>query len=147
MKVAGKSGGCPAKKFKAKGTSCRVSSGPWDQAETCDGALPFCPTDKKLAKGTVCRMTSGPCDASEMCDGASAACPVDGNKADGTSCAAVMGARRGERAGARVRDAALDGAGVGCRSGYTAAANFGRACRRWFGMPPRRYRNEVLKRR
>jgi AraC-like DNA-binding protein len=34
---------------------------------------------------------------------------------------------------------------VGYRLGYTEPANFGRACRRWFGSGPRAYRSQPVR--
>ncbi|HEV7733767.1 MAG TPA: AraC family transcriptional regulator ligand-binding domain-containing protein [Candidatus Binatia bacterium] len=58
----------------------------------------------------------------------------------GTSFRAVL--ERGQRrhAEALLREPGLGVAEVAWAVGYEDAANFGRACRRWFGMSPGRYR-------
>lgn len=74
------------------GTSCRVSAGTCDVAESCDGSSSVCPADAKLAAGTECRTAVGACDAAESCDGAANDCPADAKLAAGTECRAAAGA-------------------------------------------------------
>jgi hypothetical protein len=62
---------------KAKGVTCRASTGSCDTAEVCDGTGAACPGDGFVAKGTVCRASTGVCDVAETCTGTSAACPGD----------------------------------------------------------------------
>jgi AraC-like DNA-binding protein len=64
----------------------------------------------------------------------------------GTSFREVLEAHHKERAEVLLRDPSLDVAEVGWRLGYTDAANFGRACRRWFGSSPSRHRQSLLDR-
>src|SRR5690348_16642593 len=52
----------------ASGTSCRLSAGVCDTAETCSGTSGACPPDGKST--AVCRSAQGPCDVAESCDGA-----------------------------------------------------------------------------
>ena len=61
----------------------------------------------------------------------------------GTSYRRLLEASRKMQAEALLRDPRLDVAEVGYRLGYQDPANFGRACRRWFGMSPGRYRGRV----
>jgi AraC-like DNA-binding protein len=61
----------------------------------------------------------------------------------GTSYRRLVEAGRKTQADALLRDRQLDVAEVGYRLGYQDPANFGRACRRWFGMSPGRYRRHV----
>jgi AraC-like DNA-binding protein len=64
----------------------------------------------------------------------------------GTSFREILEAHHKERAEALLRDDSLDVAEVGWRLGYNDAANFGRACRRWFGMSPGSYREQLRRR-
>jgi len=58
----------------------------------------------------------------------------------GTSFREVLDAHRSTRAADLLADPDLTAAEVGDRLGYADAASFGRACRRWFGVGPRAYR-------
>jgi len=58
----------------------------------------------------------------------------------GTSYRGLLDVHHRERAEALLRERGLDIAEIGYRLGYRDPANFGRACRRWFGMAPGRYR-------
>jgi AraC-like DNA-binding protein len=60
-----------------------------------------------------------------------------------TSFRAILDARRRERARALLADPELSVAEIADRLGYTEPANFGRACRRWFGTGPRAARTRV----
>jgi AraC-like DNA-binding protein len=64
----------------------------------------------------------------------------------GTSYRAVLEAHLRARADALLRDPNLTVSDVASRLGYDDTANFGRACRRWFGMPPGRVRKESVRR-
>jgi AraC-like DNA-binding protein len=64
----------------------------------------------------------------------------------GTSFRALLEAHHRERASALLAEARLDIGEVGYRLGYRDPANFGRACRRWFGMSPTRYRRSLPQR-
>lgn len=69
------------------GNVCRVSAGPCDLDEACDGSSPACPPNGFRPNTAVCRAaTSGGCDVAENCTGSSAACPVDGYRASGFVC-------------------------------------------------------------
>jgi len=59
---------------------------------------------------------------------------------EGTSYRGLVDAHRREHARSLLLDPHLDVAEVCYQLGYGDLANFGRACRRWFGMPPRSYR-------
>ena len=72
------------------GMVCRVSSGPCDVVETCDGLSTVCPLDRFLAKGEVCRPKAGDCDREETCSGTSADCPADIFLAKGATCRAAV---------------------------------------------------------
>jgi len=61
----------------------------------------------------------------------------------GTSFRELLEAHHRERARALLAEARLDIGEVGYRLGYRDPANFGRACRRWFGMSPSRYRRSL----
>lgn len=65
----------------------------------------------------------------------------------GKSYRDLLDAHRRERAEALLTEAALGVAEVGYRIGYRDPANFGRACRRWFGMSPCQYRSALPKAR
>ncbi len=72
---------------------CRVSRGPCDPAEHCDGELEACPADELHTASAVCRASAGACDPPETCSGDSAACPPDvrtdpGSCDDGDACTA-----------------------------------------------------------
>ena len=54
----------------------------------------------------------------------------------GTGYRELINAHRRRRADALLREGTLTVAEVGDRLGYEDAANFGRACQRWFGKPP-----------
>ncbi len=58
----------------------------------------------------------------------------------GTSYRALVDAHRQVRAESLLRDDAVPIAEIGHRLGYSDPANFGRSCRRWFGMSPGQYR-------
>jgi AraC-like DNA-binding protein len=58
----------------------------------------------------------------------------------GTSWRDLVDATRRSRAEALLRERHLDVAEVGYAVGYEDPANFGRACRRWFGMSAGAYR-------
>jgi len=58
----------------------------------------------------------------------------------GTSFRELLDAHRRRRASELLADPNLTVTEVGYRLGYTEPANFGRACRRWFGTGPRAYR-------
>ncbi|MGH7895572.1 MAG: AraC family transcriptional regulator ligand-binding domain-containing protein [Candidatus Binatia bacterium] len=62
----------------------------------------------------------------------------------GTTYSELLDAQRRERAEALLRDRNLGIADVSNCLGYGDPANFGRACRRWFGMAPRQYRKRLL---
>ncbi len=61
----------------------------------------------------------------------------------GTSYRALHDRHRRTRAEALLRDSSLDVNEIAWRLGYGNAANFGRATRRWFGMPPGKYRQSI----
>jgi AraC-like DNA-binding protein len=63
---------------------------------------------------------------------------------EGTSYRGLLDARQKSRAAALLRDRQCDVAEVAYALGYEEPANFGRACRRWFGMSPGRYRAQLL---
>ena len=63
--------------------------------------------------------------------------------AAGTNFRIVRDQHRRGRAEVLLRDASLDVGEIAWRLGYRDVANFGRAARRWFGMSPRRYREQV----
>jgi AraC-like DNA-binding protein len=58
----------------------------------------------------------------------------------GTSFRELLDEHRRKRAAELLADPHLTAAEVGDRLGYADAASFGRACRRWFGVGPRAYR-------
>jgi AraC-like DNA-binding protein len=62
----------------------------------------------------------------------------------GTTYQDVVDAHRREQAQALLGTRDLDIAEVGYCLGYQDPASFGRACRRWFGMAPSRYRVHLL---
>jgi AraC-like DNA-binding protein len=62
----------------------------------------------------------------------------------GTTFRGVLEARQQRQAEALLRDPQLDVAEVAYSLGYGDPANFGRACRRWFGMSPGQYRDRLL---
>jgi AraC-like DNA-binding protein len=62
----------------------------------------------------------------------------------GTTYRALLDANLRAQAQSLLRDPALDVAEVGYTLGYQDAASFGRACRRWFGTSPGRYRRRLL---
>jgi len=62
----------------------------------------------------------------------------------GASYRAVMDARRKRRAEWLLHDRQLNVAEVAYELGYEDTANFGRACRRWFGMSPAQYRDKIV---
>jgi hypothetical protein len=74
------------------GTTCRVSAGPCDVAETCTGSSINCPADGFANTGT-CRNSSDLCDVAETCDGTGPSCPADGIKASGVVCRSSSGAQ------------------------------------------------------
>ena len=61
----------------------------------------------------------------------------------GTTFRIVRDRHRRGRAELLLRDASLDIGEVAWRLGYRDVANFGRAARRWFGMAPGRYRQQL----
>jgi AraC-like DNA-binding protein len=61
----------------------------------------------------------------------------------GTSFRAVRDHHRRSRAELLLRDRSLDLDEIAWRLGYGNVANLGRATRRWFGMPPGRYRHSL----
>lgn len=62
----------------------------------------------------------------------------------GTTFRGVLEARQKRQAESLLRDPQLDVAEVAYSLGYGDPANFGRACRRWFGMSPGQYRDRLL---
>lgn len=60
-----------------------------------------------------------------------------------TSYRALVDAHRRTRADVLLLDDRVPIAEVGYRLGYTDLANFGRSCRRWFGMSPGQYRQST----
>jgi AraC-like DNA-binding protein len=62
----------------------------------------------------------------------------------GTTYYEMLDAHRREQAEALLANRDFDIAEVGYQLGYGDPANFGRACRRWFGMAPSHYRNQLL---
>jgi AraC-like DNA-binding protein len=62
----------------------------------------------------------------------------------GTSYRVVLEAHLRGRAEALLRDPSLPVAEVAWRLGYEDASNFGRACRRWFGMGPGDWRRRRI---
>ena len=58
----------------------------------------------------------------------------------GTSFRKIVEDHRSRRATELLADPSLSVTEVAYRLGYTEPANFGRACRRWFGSGPRAYR-------
>jgi AraC-like DNA-binding protein len=65
-------------------------------------------------------------------------------RAAGTTFRELVDEHRRARAASLLADPAVPLAQVGERVGYDDAANFGRACRRWFGVSPREYRRGRL---
>jgi len=65
----------------------------------------------------------------------------------GTSYRALLEAHLRERARTLLADANLGVAEVAWRLGYEDASNFGRACRRWFGMAPAQLRKTLREER
>lgn len=65
-------------------------------------------------------------------------------RAAGTTFRDVADKSRRVRAEALLADADVALAQVGYAVGYSDSGNFGRACRRWFGMGPRDYRRLLL---
>lgn len=61
----------------------------------------------------------------------------------GTSYRDLCDRYRRERAIVLLRDRKIGIADVGYRLGYADSANFGRACRRWFGASPRQVRHDL----
>ncbi|MFN9073334.1 MAG: helix-turn-helix domain-containing protein [Burkholderiaceae bacterium] len=60
-----------------------------------------------------------------------------------TSYRAIVDAHRRGRAEALLCQDAIPTAEIGYRLGYSDLANFGRSCRRWFGMSPKQYRKST----
>ena len=58
----------------------------------------------------------------------------------GTSFRELLDEHRRKSAAELLADPHLTAAEIGDRLGYADAASFGRACRRWFGVGPRAYR-------
>lgn len=58
----------------------------------------------------------------------------------GTSFRELLDEHQRKRAAELLADPQLTAAEIGDRLGYSDAASFGRACRRWFGVGPRAYR-------
>lgn len=58
----------------------------------------------------------------------------------GTSYRELLDAFRRKQAEALLRDPNFNMAEISVKLGYSDVANFGRACRRWFGVAPRTYR-------
>ncbi len=61
----------------------------------------------------------------------------------GTTYHALLDAHRREQAETLLADPACDIAEISYGLGYRDPANFGRACRRWFGMAPGQYRKRL----
>ena len=59
------------------GTVCRLSAGPCDEPERCDGSAAPCPADALKPATFECRAAIDLCDEPELCTGNSAACPAD----------------------------------------------------------------------
>ena len=99
----------------AAGAVCRLSAGPCDVAETCDGITENCPADafsvsgtacatdgkactdnlcdgtgkcthSVLPDGTTCRPSTGVCDPQETCDGSGDTCPANLFVPSGDAC-------------------------------------------------------------
>jgi AraC-like DNA-binding protein len=68
-------------------------------------------------------------------------------RAAGTSYGRLVEAHQKSRAEQLLRDRQLNVSEVAYSLGYEDAANFGRACRRWFGMSPGRYRERLTQQR
>jgi len=62
---------------------------------------------------------------------------------EGTSWRALLDARKKARAARLLRDPELGFGDVAAALGFDDTANFGRACRRWFGMSPGAYRRRA----
>lgn len=62
----------------------------------------------------------------------------------GTTYRALRDAHRRHRAEQLLRNRNLDIGEIAWKLGYRDLANFGRAARRWFGMPPGRYRRTLV---
>jgi len=77
---------------RASGTVCRMSAGPCDVAETCDGVSTTCPADGLRPGGFVCRAATGDCDVPETCSGASPACPSNQFRPASFVCRAAVSA-------------------------------------------------------
>lgn len=65
-------------------------------------------------------------------------------KRAGTTYHELLDTHRREQAEALLGNPDFDIAEIGYQLGYGEPANFGRACRRWFGMAPSRYRRRML---
>ncbi len=68
-------------------------------------------------------------------------------QAAGTKYRGLVQAHQKSRAEQLLRDRHLNLSEVAYSLGYEDAANFGRACRRWFGMSPGRYRAKLVAQR
>ena len=64
-------------------------------------------------------------------------------RAAGTGYRGLLEAHQKSRAESLLRDRQLNVSEVAYSLGYEDPANFGRACRRWFGMSPGRYREKI----
>ena len=62
----------------------------------------------------------------------------------GTTYQELLESHLQERARTLLRNTDFDIAEIAYRLGYGDPANFGRACRRWFGMAPGQYRRQLL---
>jgi len=77
----------------AAGTSCRLSGGDCDLAETCTGTSPDCPTDAFRPSSYQCRASGGTasCNPAEYCTGHRATCPSDISLSEGAPCVGGTG--------------------------------------------------------
>jgi len=92
----------PASEFQ----SCRLSAGPCDVLDKCDGVSLECPADARREAGYACRAAVDACDAPETCDGVAAECPIDaavdcddGDRCTADACDAIEGCAHAPIAG------------------------------------------------
>ncbi|MFO0567164.1 MAG: hypothetical protein U0263_15955 [Polyangiaceae bacterium] len=67
----------------AAGTTCRVSAGECDVAETCPGGGGACPADGLAGQGSSCTDDANPCTA-DVCDGVTTTCQHPAGNAGAT---------------------------------------------------------------